>query len=65
MTAPGETTEHLLADESIDLAYPSSAGPPDACRDLVSTLRELLDDLVKSPVAALRSVTEAESAEWR
>ena len=53
VTAPGETTEHLLADESIDLAYPSSAGPPAAYRDLVSTLRELLDDLVKSPVAAI------------
>jgi hypothetical protein len=49
---PGAATEHLLAD-SVDISYPASSGPPAGYGDLVDALRELLDDLVSSPVAAI------------
>jgi hypothetical protein len=50
--APGAATEHLLTD-TLDVAYPAGGDPPDGLAGVVTPLRDLLDDLVASPIAAI------------
>lgn len=52
VVAPGGVATETVLTESLEISYPP-ADVPEAVGALVETLRELLDDLMSSPVAAI------------